>query len=132
LTKNRPDNQLPPKARPKGGSGSASNIRRDPPNTLKGEKRSEEVDMPTARTIADLRKATLAELVAEHDRLAVNTTAGLQYYLDEIHRRERNQSDEKMLSYTVSVRKMTAVITFLTVVMTIATLVQLWVVLKGR
>ncbi|MEU8419904.1 hypothetical protein AB0C15_03395 [Micromonospora sp. NPDC048835] len=46
------------------------------------------------RKIADLRKATDDDLIAEHDRLAQQTVPGTAYYTDELERRERRRAIE--------------------------------------
>jgi hypothetical protein len=41
-----------------------------------------------SHTLADLRAKPIAELIAEHDHLAKTTSVGVNYYLDELARRD--------------------------------------------
>ncbi len=41
-----------------------------------------------SKTIVELRNTPDDDLIAEHDALAVHTVVGVNYYLDEIRRRE--------------------------------------------
>lgn len=41
-----------------------------------------------SRSIAELRNTSEGELVRAHDRLAKNTVVGVNYYLEELGRRE--------------------------------------------
>ncbi len=55
------------------------------------------------------------ELIRLHDAKAKTTEAGVQYYLDELARRDNNRQSEHML-------KLTKVITWLTVIITVLTI----------
>ena len=70
-----------------------------------------------------LRSMSDEELVAEHDRHAQHTQVGINHYLAELARREQHRQTEAMLRYTKW-------ITFMTVVITAATIGNLILVLK--
>lgn len=46
-------------------------------------------------SIEKMRQRTDDELIAEHDKRAINTTVGTAYYLDELHRREQIRALEE-------------------------------------
>lgn len=47
-----------------------------------------------AFSIEQLRAAADAELIERHDRIAGNTSVGVSYYLEELHRREQLRAME--------------------------------------
>ena len=69
----------------------------------------------------NLKKLSDEELVRRHDEIAVSTMTGVTHYLDELRAREGARIN-------TSVMKMTKVILVCTVVITIATLAQLYIV----
>ncbi|MDE2716949.1 MAG: hypothetical protein OXI33_08030 [Chloroflexota bacterium] len=70
-----------------------------------------------SETVEQLRALTDEELVRRHDRHAQSTVVGTQHYLDELNRRYQERQTASMLRFTKW-------ITFMTVVITIATLVN--------
>jgi hypothetical protein len=46
------------------------------------------------RTIAELRRTSDEDLIAEHDRLAVHAAVGTAYYMDELERRSRDRATQ--------------------------------------
>jgi hypothetical protein len=70
------------------------------------------------RSIAELKATDEEELIREHDEIALNTVSGTSYYLDELRSRDNAKLAQSMDRFT---RK----IFWLTVVMAVATLVQL-------
>jgi hypothetical protein len=60
-----------------------------------------EPGMRMAHKLHDLRALSDDELVAAHDRLADNTFVGIDYYLDELKRRELSR--QAKASYRLSV-----------------------------
>lgn len=75
-------------------------------------------------TLAELRKMTDAEIVAQydHDTKKYQTAAGrlpLEFYLNELQRRDNQRSNALVIKYTLWITPMTFV-------MTVATLVNLW------
>lgn len=91
--------------------------------------------------LRDLRALQTEQLIAEHDRHAQNTVVGVQYYLDELARRDMAAAmDEATATNKLAaeaarqaaldssqVRKLTVVITVLTAVNAVAALVLLGV-----
>jgi hypothetical protein len=75
-----------------------------------------------AEGIVELKKLSDAELMRRHDELAKNTVVGTAHYLDELRAR-----DNARLS--LSVERMTKYIFWLTFVMAVATLSQLFILL---
>jgi len=78
-----------------------------------------------ANTLKELREMSDEQLIIEHDNLANRTQVGLNYYLDELNRREQNKQTEAMLSYTRRMLWFTVTVTILTVINVIAVLVPL-------
>jgi hypothetical protein len=76
-----------------------------------------------ANTLKELREMSDEQLIIEHDNLANRTQVGLNYYLDELNRREQNKQTEAMLSYTRRMLWFTVTVTILTVINVIAVLV---------
>ena len=76
-------------------------------------------------TLKELREMTDEQVIEEHDNLAQRTMMGLNYYLDELNRREQNRQTEAMLSYTRRMLWLTVLVAILTVVNVIAVLVPL-------
>lgn len=61
-----------------------------------------------AFSIKELRKISKKELIKKHDDKAKNTIVGINYFLDELHRRN-------LENHTKSMRYMTVVITATTI-----------------
>ena len=78
--------------------------------------------MEDPRTFAGLKGCSVEELKALYDEGAHIRTTTPQFLLDEIHRREANNHTQLMLTYT---RRMT----WLTVIVTILTAINVVVVL---
>ena len=68
-----------------------------------------------ARHLSDLRAMSDEELIRQHDAWADWTHASVDYYLEELARRVNSRQSAQML-------KLTKVITWLTVLMTILTI----------
>ena len=77
--------------------------------------------MGMARSLADLRALSEDELISQHDEQAKNTVVGIQYYLDELRYREQSR-------VAANVENFTRCILWLTVVVVIATVVNVGVV----
>lgn len=75
-------------------------------------------------TIQDLYKLSDKQLIEEHDRLAANTVMGINYFIEELRNREQAKANKAM-------GKLTKQILFLTVVVTIATLINLYLFAFG-
>lgn len=76
------------------------------------------------RSIAELKKTNTEDLIREHDLIAANTVSGTAYYLDELRSRDNSKLAQSMDRFTRN-------IFWLTVVMAIATLVQLALALQS-
>lgn len=75
--------------------------------------------MSRALSLADLRRLRDAELIERHDAEAENTVVGVNYYLDELARRE----SKRQLN---TVGRLTWVIAFLTAVNVVLVAISVW------
>ena len=78
--------------------------------------------MSIVKKYAKLRGMSDDELIQEHDEVAKGSMVGVNYYLDELARREQDRATNAMLKYT-------RWITIMTIIMTIATIVNVMVAL---
>ena len=76
-----------------------------------------------SQSIEQLRKLTDDEVIALHDTVATHTQVGVQFYLDEINRREQNKQTDLMVKYTKLMLWLTIFVAALTVVNVIAVIV---------
>ena len=76
-----------------------------------------------AETIAELRAMSKDDLIKEHDALAANVMVSTNHYLQELKRRDEMCFSRKILTYT-------RWITWMTVIIMIATLVNVWIFLS--
>lgn len=72
----------------------------------------------SAKTIAELRGLTEADLIAQHDALAQHTQVGVACYLDELNRRVVERQGQRM-------ERLTTVIGLLTLVNVAAVVIDL-------
>jgi hypothetical protein len=77
-----------------------------------------------AHSYAELRRMPKEDLVQEYDRLAGSTQVGLNFYLEEIARREVEEQSQRMLTMTEAMRSMTTDIRKWTQVMMWLTIVR--------
>ena len=77
-----------------------------------------------SRSIAGLRRTSDEQLTEEHDRIAKNTVVGVDYYLNELRRRESARREKVMVGLAI-------VIAAMTLVVTIATVINLWVFISS-
>ncbi len=75
--------------------------------------------MPAANSISALKKLSDEEIIRLHDNTAQNPVIGISYYLDELRSRDIQRSQDAM-------EKLTNRIYWLTLVVTVATAVQLF------
>ena len=68
------------------------------------------------RSIRELRGASDTELIQEHDDLAKHTVPGVDYYLNELARRESASQQATMIRLTYAIAAMTLVVTIATIV----------------
>ena len=59
---------------------------------------------------------SMEDLIAEHDRIAQNTQLGLQYFIDEIARRDATRQTARIVNLTWAIAVMTAVMMAFTIV----------------
>ena len=78
-----------------------------------------------SQTIEALRKLTDEEVIDLHDRAAFHTVVGVQFYLDEINRRQQNKQTDLMVEFTEKIFWLTVVITVLTVVNVVVVIIPL-------
>ena len=81
-----------------------------------------------AENYANLQKMSVADLIKQYDETAVSTAIGLNFIREELARREVAAQNEQMIKFTKQVRDMTLAIVALTVVVTIVTAVNLYLV----
>ena len=81
-----------------------------------------------AQTYSELSATSKKDLIAEYDRTAQSTQIGLSFLRDELARRALEDESATMLKLTVSMRRMTVVITVLTATNVLAVV---WDVLKS-
>lgn len=86
--------------------------------------------------LKQLRAAESEELVARHDAVAENTSVGVNYYLDELARRDANAQgermvrlNERMVALNAEMVRLTRTIALLTVAVAVLTVVNLVAVL---
>lgn len=60
-----------------------------------------------------------------HDTIAIHTEVGVQFYLDEINRREQNKQTDLMVKYTKQMLWLTIFVAALTVINVIAVIFPL-------
>jgi len=78
-----------------------------------------------SHTLAQLRSLSEADLISEHDRLAHTTHNGVNYYLNELARRDQNKQTELMLKYAKHMFWLTIAVTVLTGINVVAVLFPL-------
>jgi len=76
------------------------------------------------RSVRELRKASEEKLIQEHDELAEHTLPGVDYYLNELARRRSDRQQTTMIRLTWAIAAMTLVVT-------LATLVNLYVFISS-
>ncbi|MFO7583969.1 MAG: hypothetical protein R6W69_04490 [Anaerolineales bacterium] len=67
-------------------------------------------------SLKELRSLSSEDLIKKHDQLARTTSHSVNYYLQELARRDQNAQTEVMLKLTRWITWMTAVITLATIV----------------
>lgn len=68
-----------------------------------------------AKSIKELKSLSDEALVLEHDEIGKSTVVGLNYYLQEIERREHTKSADRMERFTRYILWLTVFIAFLTI-----------------
>lgn len=99
-------------------------------DALQRDHRYDAVNKAIARgalTYSELRAISEDDLIFYHDVLVAQTKArvGIDYYLNELARRDYDDLNNELLAYTKRVTDMSRVMTWLTVVITILTVISL-------
>ena len=79
----------------------------------------------TIPKLAELKTMSDDEVISEYDKRTSSTVVGTAFFLDEIRFREANRTSLRM-------EKLTWAIAFMTLVVTIATIVNVTVFVAGR
>lgn len=79
-----------------------------------------------AYTLKELREVSDEQLIVEHDLKAQSTDPGINYYLDELKRREQNRQTETIIKYTHRMLLLTVFIALLTIVNVMAVFAPLF------
>lgn len=94
--------------------------------------------MSTPPKYAELQRLADEALVERYDAAAPGTNVGIDFYLDELHRRgmardsaEMLRQNAEMLELTRQVRGMTRTITGLTVVNVVLVGITIWIATQG-
>lgn len=77
-------------------------------------------------TYENLRKLSIEDLKQKYDKSASNTDPGLNFYREEIARRESEKMNSDMVKMTLQMRNMTIAISIMTLINVIAVIKQLW------
>ena len=72
--------------------------------------------MSKAKKLKELREMSKDELIKEHDEQAVMTQVGVDYYLNELFRREQQEHNKTIRNCTIAIAIMTLIITISTIV----------------
>jgi len=63
-----------------------------------------------------LRDIPIEELIRRYDKIANNTGEGINYYLNEIARRDQEKHSKTILKYTKRIALMTLIVTISTII----------------
>ena len=80
-----------------------------------------------SQSIELLRKFTDEEIIALHDSAAIHTQVGVQFYLDEINRREQNKQTDLVVKYTKQMLWLTVFVALLTVINVVAVIIPFFI-----
>ena len=78
------------------------------------------------RTIEQLRAVSDEELIKEHDAGVEYVNVGLNYYREELARRDQDRQTQKMLDYTKQLWILTIIVTIATVLSLAISLIALF------
>ena len=76
-----------------------------------------------SHSVEELRSLPRDELITRHDAVATPTSVGVNYYLEELARRDAAEQTAEMVRLTRRVARLTMVITVLTAANVIAVIV---------
>ena len=74
----------------------------------------------------ELRALSKDDLIRQYDQIAPSTVPGLAFVREELARREFEEQNQRMITMTDQIRRMTRLITWLTVANTILVAFTLW------
>jgi hypothetical protein len=83
-------------------------------------------------SLAELRSMPPDRLIREHDEQAKTTVMGVNYYLEEIARRDAEAQGARMEQMTSEMARLTAQIRWLTVLITVLTAISTYAVIASR
>lgn len=75
-----------------------------------------------------LRETSKDTLIQQYDAVATHTTPGLNYYRDEIARRDAEEQSQVILKFTKQMRDMTVAITVMTGLVLVLTVINVYLV----
>lgn len=79
-----------------------------------------------SETIAKLRELSDEELIRLHDEHVAHTVVGTAHYIAELGRRDQQRATDAMLRYTRAITWMTVVITIATIISTVLVAITLF------
>ena len=79
-----------------------------------------------AHLYSELRALSRDDLIRQYDQMAPRTEPGLAFVREELGRREFEEQNQRMITMTDQIRRMTRLITWLTVANTIFVALTLW------
>lgn len=77
-----------------------------------------------------LKSTSKDALVARYNEIAKSTALGLQFYREELARREADEQNQRMLEFTRQMRNMTIAITVMTFVVLLLTIANIYLVFR--
>ena len=77
-------------------------------------------ECPLSLSLKNLRALPTDQLIEQHDRAATHTSVGVNYYLQELERRDQQAATKEMVRLTRFVAILTGVITALTAINVVA------------
>ena len=83
-----------------------------------------------ALSLRDLRELSDQELIRRHDALVPRVGISVNYYLQELARRDQDRQTQAMLRYTLWVAIMTGAIVAMTLTILVLTAINVWAVLR--
>lgn len=77
-------------------------------------------------SLKELRAASDDDLIRRHDNVAKTTGESVDYYLEELARRDQKTATDTMVNYTWRITVMTFIVTLATIVNVVLAGVMLW------
>lgn len=82
-----------------------------------------------AESFEKMRAMSTTDLIKQYDRIAVQTSWGLQFYRDELAHRDAEEQNQRLLEFTKQMRNMTIAITAMTGIVLLLTIANVYLVL---